>query len=91
MPTVLTFDLSSETLDDGQPVTIVADGGTVYSNGNSLYIANNQQWTTPVPGAAQAPSVAQTPGAVAGMAAGSASRSAPGRRQPRHRLTGWRV
>jgi hypothetical protein len=46
MLTVLTFDLAASTLGDGQPLTIVADGGTVYSNGISLYVANGHQWTT---------------------------------------------
>lgn len=65
MLTVLTFDLSSDTLGDGQPVTIVADGDTVYSNGPSLYIANDRQWSTPpagpVPGALPPAGPAQDP------------------------------
>jgi uncharacterized secreted protein with C-terminal beta-propeller domain len=44
MLTVLTFDLGAQKLDDGQPVTVVADGDTVYSNGPSLYVANYQRW-----------------------------------------------
>jgi uncharacterized secreted protein with C-terminal beta-propeller domain len=44
MLTVLTFDLSRATLGDGDPVTIAADGETVYSNGPSLYVANDQRW-----------------------------------------------
>jgi hypothetical protein len=47
MITVLTFDLNAASLGDGLPVTIVADGDTVYSNGASLYIANDRQWSTP--------------------------------------------
>jgi Beta propeller domain len=47
MLTVLTFDLAGSTLGDGQPLTVVADGNTVYSNGTSLYVANDYQWTTP--------------------------------------------
>jgi hypothetical protein len=39
MLTVLTFDLNGVSLGDGQPVTIVADGDTVYSDGTSLYVA----------------------------------------------------
>jgi uncharacterized secreted protein with C-terminal beta-propeller domain len=42
--TVLTFDLGRPTLGDGDPVSVVADGDTVYSNGPSLYIANDQRW-----------------------------------------------
>ncbi|HZN76568.1 MAG TPA: beta-propeller domain-containing protein [Micromonosporaceae bacterium] len=44
MVTVLSFDLGRDSLGTGEPVTIVADGNTVYSNGPSLYIANDQQW-----------------------------------------------
>ena len=44
MLTVLTFDLGAQKLGDGQPVTVVADGDTVYSNGPSLYVANDQRW-----------------------------------------------
>jgi hypothetical protein len=44
MLTVLTFDLAASALGDGDPVTVVADGDTVYSNGTSLYIASDQRW-----------------------------------------------
>lgn len=44
MVTVLTFDLSQASLASGDPVTVVADGDTVYSNGPSLYVANDQRW-----------------------------------------------
>jgi uncharacterized secreted protein with C-terminal beta-propeller domain len=44
MLTVLTFDLASPELGDGAPVSVVADGDTVYSNGPSLYIASDQRW-----------------------------------------------
>src|SRR5262249_37721785 len=46
MLTVLTFDLSGISLGDGGPVTVVADGDTVYSDGASLYVAS-RQWTAP--------------------------------------------
>ena len=46
MLTVLTFDLSGVSLGDGRPVTVVADGDTVYSDGASLYIAS-RQWAAP--------------------------------------------
>ena len=50
MLTVLTFDLGAEKLTDGQPVTVVADGDTVYSNGTSLYVASDQRWrAVPMP------------------------------------------
>jgi hypothetical protein len=44
MLTVLSFDLGQTSLGDGQPTTLVADGGTVYSNGPNLYVASDQQW-----------------------------------------------
>jgi hypothetical protein len=44
MLTVLTMDLDADTLRDGQPVTIVADGDTVYATATSLYVANDQRW-----------------------------------------------
>jgi len=44
MLTVLTFDLAAPALTDGSPVTVVADGETVYGTPDSLYIANNQRW-----------------------------------------------
>jgi hypothetical protein len=50
MVSVLTFDLGAGKLGDGQPVTVVADGDTVYSNGPSLYVANDQRWrAVPMP------------------------------------------
>jgi Beta propeller domain len=50
MLTVLTFDLTSTSLGDGQPVTVIADGDTVYSDGASLFIANDRQWAPPPTG-----------------------------------------
>lgn len=44
MLTVLTFNLAAAGLGDGAPVTVVADGDTVYSNGTSLYVASDQRW-----------------------------------------------
>jgi hypothetical protein len=56
MITVLTFHLNAASLGDGLPVTVVADGDTVYSDGSSLYIANDRQWSTPQqPGQATVP------------------------------------
>jgi len=52
MLTVLTFDLSVPSLGDGEPVTVVADGDTVYSDGTSLYIASREWAAQPVPGTA---------------------------------------
>jgi beta propeller domain-containing protein len=42
--TVLTFQLDGSGLGDGSPVTIAAEGDTVYSNGDSLYIASDSRW-----------------------------------------------
>lgn len=49
MLTVLTFDLTAPGLGDGAPVSVVADGNTVYSNGPSLYVATDERWRMPVP------------------------------------------
>ncbi|WP_347405269.1 beta-propeller domain-containing protein [Asanoa sp. WMMD1127] len=42
--TVLGFDIGAAAFGDGDPTTIVADGNFVYSNGASLYVANDQRW-----------------------------------------------
>ena len=47
MLTVLTFDLGRPALGTGDPVTIVADGSTVYGTGPSLYIAGYQDRELP--------------------------------------------
>jgi uncharacterized secreted protein with C-terminal beta-propeller domain len=44
MLTILTFDLGAARLGSGDPVSIVADGNTVYGTGTSLYVANDQRW-----------------------------------------------
>jgi hypothetical protein len=44
MLTVLTMNLGADALGSGDPVTIVADGSTVYSNGPSLYVVNDNRW-----------------------------------------------
>ncbi len=44
MLSLLTFDLGQPALSDGDPLTIVADGQTVYANGTSLYVASGNQW-----------------------------------------------
>jgi uncharacterized secreted protein with C-terminal beta-propeller domain len=41
---VLTFDLTRPTLGSGDPVTVVADGDTVYGTADSLYLASDQRW-----------------------------------------------
>jgi uncharacterized secreted protein with C-terminal beta-propeller domain len=42
--TVYTFDLGASALSGGSPVSVVADGDTVYGTATSLYIANDQRW-----------------------------------------------
>jgi hypothetical protein len=44
MLTVLTLNLAADKLGSGDPVTIVADGNMVYSNGASLYVVNDNRW-----------------------------------------------
>ena len=44
MLTVLTMNLGADVLGTGDPVTIVADGNMVYSNGPSLYVVNDNRW-----------------------------------------------
>jgi hypothetical protein len=44
MLTVLTLNLAADSLGSGDPVTIVADGNLVYSNGPSLYVVNDNRW-----------------------------------------------
>jgi len=44
MISILTFDLSRPALGSGDPVTVVADGDTVYATGESLYLASDQRW-----------------------------------------------
>ena len=41
---VHTFDLAAPVLGNGDPVSVVADGDTVYGTPTSLYIANDQRW-----------------------------------------------
>ncbi len=62
MVSVLSFDLDRPALTSGDPVTVVADGDTVYSNGPSLYIANDQRWRSApvVDGPAKRPTVRET-------------------------------
>jgi hypothetical protein len=43
--TIETFDLSGSALGSGQPVSIEADGDTVYGTASSLYIASGNQWS----------------------------------------------
>ncbi|MEV4705339.1 beta-propeller domain-containing protein [Actinoplanes sp. NPDC049316] len=44
MVSILTFDLTRPALGSGDPVTVVADGDTVYATGESLYLAADQRW-----------------------------------------------
>jgi len=44
MLTLLTFDLTAAELGDGDPVSVVADGDTVYGTGESLYVTSDRRW-----------------------------------------------
>jgi len=44
MLTLLTFDLSQPALSDGQPLTVLADGDTVYATPTSLYVLTTNRW-----------------------------------------------
>ncbi|WFE35563.1 beta-propeller domain-containing protein [Micromonospora sp. WMMD975] len=44
MVTVLSFDLAATVLGTGDPVTVAADGDTVYSSGPRLYLTNDRRW-----------------------------------------------
>ncbi|MER7006597.1 beta-propeller domain-containing protein [Dactylosporangium sp. NPDC000555] len=54
MLTIATFDLAAAALGTGDPISVAADGGFVYANGPSLYIANDQRWRTVSPIAGRA-------------------------------------
>ncbi len=47
MLTVLSLDLAAPSLADPAPVSVLADGQTVYSNGSNLYVATDLRWRTP--------------------------------------------
>jgi hypothetical protein len=55
MLTLLTFDLNGPSLGDGEPVTVIADGDTVYSDGTSLYVASREWPAQPVQGTTDGP------------------------------------
>ncbi|HEX6683965.1 MAG TPA: beta-propeller domain-containing protein [Candidatus Limnocylindrales bacterium] len=42
--TLASFDLGASTLSDGDPITVAADGNTVYGSGANLYLAHDQSW-----------------------------------------------
>jgi uncharacterized secreted protein with C-terminal beta-propeller domain len=44
MVSVLSFDMAATALSDGDPVTVVADGDTVYGTGSTLYLTNDERW-----------------------------------------------
>ena len=44
MLTVLTVNLAGSSLGATAPISVVADGDTVYSNGPSLYVASDRRW-----------------------------------------------
>ncbi|WP_025618071.1 beta-propeller domain-containing protein [Salinispora cortesiana] len=45
--TVLSFDLTADRLTDGDPVSVAAAADTVYSTGDSLYLAGQRQLAAP--------------------------------------------
>jgi hypothetical protein len=49
MLTLLTFDLGAATLTDGDPVSVLADGDTVYGTPTSIYVTNDQRWQGMLP------------------------------------------
>jgi len=77
MLTVLTFDLNGASLGDGEPVTVVADGDTVYSDGTSLYIASRQWTAAPITGTASAPPAITGAASVASPVTASAGVAPP--------------
>jgi hypothetical protein len=76
MLTVETFDLSAPVLGTGLPVSVEADGDTVYGTAASLYIASGNQWSGPRYYGVAAPAGAVA--APAGAAAGSADAAPAG-------------
>jgi Beta propeller domain len=60
MLTVLTLDLGG-LLGTGDPVTVVADGDTVYGTASSLYVAAHQRFAGPQPGGGPDPGWDQAP------------------------------
>ena len=42
--TVLSFDLTRDSLGSGAPTSVLADGDTVYGSGTNLYIAHDERW-----------------------------------------------
>jgi len=42
--TLISFDLGAGSLSDGDPITVAADGNTVYGSGPNLYLAHDQRW-----------------------------------------------
>lgn len=47
--TVLSVDVS-KAMGNGDPVSIAADGNTVYATGGNLYVASDQRWAAPFDG-----------------------------------------
>jgi uncharacterized secreted protein with C-terminal beta-propeller domain len=59
MLTVLSLDLAGD-LGTGDPVSIVADGDTVYGSGQNLYVADDHRLRPPLPDTKFAPQSANT-------------------------------
>ncbi|MFI2712260.1 beta-propeller domain-containing protein [Micromonospora sp. NPDC018662] len=91
MVTVLSFDLGASTLGTGDPVTVAADGDTVYSNGSRLYLTNDQHRRMPVasPGGADGGTEIYQFDLTAGTPRHVASGSVPGWLINQYALSEW--
>jgi uncharacterized secreted protein with C-terminal beta-propeller domain len=92
MLTILTFDLGAAALGSGDPMSIVADGDTVYGTGTSLYVANDQRWRLnlrPGPQPRQRTEIYRFDTTGAGAPAFAASGSVPGWLVNQYALSEW--
>jgi uncharacterized secreted protein with C-terminal beta-propeller domain len=95
MLTILTFDLGAPALGSGDPVSVMADGDTVYGTGTSLYVANDQRWRLnvwpgrPDPGLSQRTDIYRFDVAGARPPALAASGSVPGWLVNQYALSEW--
>ncbi len=76
--TVLSFDLGRSTLGDGLPVTVVADGNLIYSNGPNLYVVNDNRWRTTIAAKTQRTDIYQFDASGTGRPRYVAAGSVPG-------------
>ncbi|WP_019870143.1 beta-propeller domain-containing protein [Salinispora oceanensis] len=94
--TVLSFDLTASRLTDGDPVSVAAAADTVYSTGDSLYLAGQRQlaasptpgrWPNPV--GASVTDIYQFDTTAAGRPRYVAAGSVPGRLINQYALSQW--